>query len=535
MVDYYILQHLVREFQILKDSVVVECFTQERNSLYLQFYNGDVLKTLQFCSEPSLESIFLRKDFAKARSNFKDLFPELLGNKCFEVKLLQGERLVVFAFDKLSLWFVLFGGSKTNCFLVDNDTNIIGSFLRPKEFVGKSINSILQVRTKSAPETLQKYLQQVKFFSKETAKYVCKKLNLTCDTKFESLSNEIKEQIENISEQIAKEMVSTKEFYVFFHNHKYFVSLLLLDNYILTSKFDSISEAVRYCFVQSIIYCQAKERYKELEQKLLKEYKYFKKELEDFSKQKEIEKKINEYQNYADLLISQPDLFKKGLDEIILSDFEGKPLRIPLKSELNLRENAELYYKKIKKLKSSMASLPKKLEVVQNRLSKIEVAIENLHKISNYLKIKEFEKQFQDIIKEVEPTEETNEQPQKFRKFKIEDGAILYVGKNAKNNEELTFGFANPNDFWFHAREVGGSHCVLKYSKGKEPPREIIEKAAEIAAYFSKARNSEFAPVSFTQRKYIRKPKRIEKGTVTLMREEVIFVKPKKPEDYLGD
>jgi len=71
----------------------------------------------------------------------------------------------------------------------------------------------------------------------------------------------------------------------------------------------------------------------------------------------------------------------------------------------------------------------------------------------------------------------------------------------------------------------------LKLSKGKMPSKELIERAAQIAAYFSKARNSKFVPVSYTQRKYVRKPKGAPAGTVLLEREEVIFVTPKIPDE----
>ncbi|MFN3307356.1 MAG: NFACT RNA binding domain-containing protein, partial [Candidatus Kapaibacteriota bacterium] len=90
--------------------------------------------------------------------------------------------------------------------------------------------------------------------------------------------------------------------------------------------------------------------------------------------------------------------------------------------------------------------------------------------------------------------------------------------------------FARPNDYWFHTRTASGSHCVLRMSGGKSPTKEIIEKAAQIAAYFSKARNSDYVPVSYTQRKFVRKAKRGETGSAVLIREDVIFVEPKKPE-----
>ncbi|ROL56018.1 DUF814 domain-containing protein [Bacteroidetes/Chlorobi group bacterium Naka2016] len=530
MRDYFTLKLLVREFQSLVGSVVVECFTQEKNSLYIQFYNGEKIETLQFSTESGLEAIFLRKVFSKARSNFKDLFPEIIGLKCNAVQLLEGERIVVFDLNGLELLFVLFGGAKTNAFLIDKEGKIIDSFLKPKEFVGKSIEIIREKKTKQEPETVGEYLLRVKYFPKEIAFYTCKKISLDCKAKLEVLPQDIMHLVDETIEQTKQKIEEASEFYVYFANHKYFISPIDLEDSTILKKFQSISEAVNFVYVQSIVYKQAKEKYKEIERQLETEYKYFKKELEDFQRTKQIESKIKEYQLFADLLISQPDLTKKGYKTIDIVDFAGRTIRIPLKPELNLRENAENYYQKIKKLKLQTATSSRKIDVIQKKFETIKLAIETLRKIENYLEIYDFEKQFADLLNQVEVFKQPKETPERFRSFEIDEGVVIYVGKNAKNNEELTFGFAKPNDYWFHARDVGGSHCVLKYSKGKEPTKEIIKKAAEIAAYYSKARNSDYVPVSYTQRKYIRKPKKAEKGTVVMMREEVVFVTPKKPE-----
>jgi predicted ribosome quality control (RQC) complex YloA/Tae2 family protein len=106
---------------------------------------------------------------------------------------------------------------------------------------------------------------------------------------------------------------------------------------------------------------------------------------------------------------------------------------------------------------------------------------------------------------------------------------VLYVGKNAKNNDELTMKFAKPNDIWLHARGVGGSHCVIRVD-GSEPSKSIIKEAAAIAAFYSKAKTSNLAPVAYTYKKYVTKPKGANPGAVVVRREEVVLVEPYKPE-----
>ena len=120
------------------------------------------------------------------------------------------------------------------------------------------------------------------------------------------------------------------------------------------------------------------------------------------------------------------------------------------------------------------------------------------------------------------------EKPLPFRLFNLPSGSIVYVGKSAKSNTELTFSFARPNDYFFHVRGYEGAHTILKAKvpKGQRPRKEDIESAASIAAYFSKAKKQKNVPVSYTQRKYLKKNKKGKPGSVILMREQVIFIEP---------
>ncbi|MFN3781944.1 MAG: hypothetical protein ACK4SO_07190, partial [Candidatus Kapaibacteriota bacterium] len=160
MKDYYTLYHLVEELKFLRGWVFFECFTQERNSLFLQFTDGKDISTIQFSAETGLESLFLRGTFHKARSNFKDLFSELLGERCIDVYIPKNERIVVLVLNSFELWFVLFGGSKTNVFVLDKEKNIVDSFLRPKQYIGKKIQDVIEQKATQNIETVADYLQK---------------------------------------------------------------------------------------------------------------------------------------------------------------------------------------------------------------------------------------------------------------------------------------------------------------------------------------------------------------------------------------
>ena len=106
----------------------------------------------------------------------------------------------------------------------------------------------------------------------------------------------------------------------------------------------------------------------------------------------------------------------------------------------------------------------------------------------------------------------------------------VYAGKSDRDNDLLSLKDADQNDWWFHVRGMPGSHVILKAFKGEKPGRDVLESAASIAAYHSKARNAGTVAVSCTLVKFVSKPRRAQPGTVAIRREIVLKVKPSLPE-----
>ena len=123
---------------------------------------------------------------------------------------------------------------------------------------------------------------------------------------------------------------------------------------------------------------------------------------------------------------------------------------------------------------------------------------------------------------------ETVPQPQDlFRRYEHMGFEIL-VGKNAKNNDLLTREYAWKEDLWLHAKDVSGSHVVVKYQSGKPFPEPVVERAAQLAAFFSKRKHDTLCPVTVTPRKYVRKAKGLPDGAVIVDKEKVVLVEPRE-------
>ena len=121
-----------------------------------------------------------------------------------------------------------------------------------------------------------------------------------------------------------------------------------------------------------------------------------------------------------------------------------------------------------------------------------------------------------------------------FREFQLDNDWVVFVGKSATSNDELTFAFAQKDDYWFHAWQAAGSHVVLRApNKRAIPDKKILNQAAALAAYYSKAKTSAKVPVIYTRVKYVRKI-RGAAGKVTCTNEKELMVKPLKPELVIG-
>jgi predicted ribosome quality control (RQC) complex YloA/Tae2 family protein len=225
------------------------------------------------------------------------------------------------------------------------------------------------------------------------------------------------------------------------------------------------------------------------------------------------------YDEIGHILMANLHQINRGDTEVVLDNFyRNEPITIELKKDLSPQNNAANYYQKAKNRKKELGLKQKQHEACSIRLQENNTILE---KIENA----QFLKDLKPWLKEEKAG---NEVPlkEKFRKFECQ-GFQIYVGKNAKNNDELTLKFAHKEDLWLHAKGVSGSHVIIKHKQMQSFPQPVIEKAAQIAAHYSSSAGSQLVPVIFTPKKFVRKPKGANPGQVSVEKEEVILVEPK--------
>ncbi len=198
-----------------------------------------------------------------------------------------------------------------------------------------------------------------------------------------------------------------------------------------------------------------------------------------------------------------------------LNYYTNKTVQVPLDPEMTPLENAKKYFDRYGKLKRTF-------EALTLRIEETRIEITHLESIASALDIAESEADLAQIREELvqcgyirQRSSKKNKQQQKSRPYhyRSSDGYDIYVGKNNFQNDELTFHFSEGNDWWFHAKQMPGSHVLVRTKTGELPDR-VFEEAAALAAWYSKGRGSEKVEIDYLQKKNVKKPNGSKPGFV---------------------
>lgn len=247
--------------------------------------------------------------------------------------------------------------------------------------------------------------------------------------------------------------------------------------------------------------------------------------------------KMETYKLYGELITS--NLYRipnYNQENITLENYydNNSPISIPLDSTISPSANAKKFFKKYRKLQNTASIVKKQKEAIKLELDYLDSIV---YEINNCTNLDELDAVIAEIsedygisnVKKDESTKKTKKPVANMpTEYKI-DGYTILVGKNNKQNDNLTCKLAKKNDLWFHTKDIHGSHVVLRLDKNKKATDSIIYKCATIAAYYSKAKLSQNVPVDYTFIKYVRKPNGAKPGMVIYTDNKTLYVNPKSP------
>ena len=482
-------------------------------------------------------------------TNFTMMLRKYLeGAKLLKIKQLDNDRVVYFEFltrnelgDKLPLLLSAeIMGRYSNVILINQSTNKIIDTIKHVGMDQNRYRTLLPGATYRQPPTQNKenpFEQESNTFEKLIQKYPNR----------EVLADSLLKQYQGISRDnalaLADKLHSSNNFVQAFNDF-----LAMTEDPIPTmngnnfsifadnpndKKFTTLSEMLDIFYHTKANRDRVQQQGGQLLHVIRKNLQRNKKKLKKLSNELKATENADEYRIKGEVLTTYLYQIKRGMTKIALPNFydNNKEITISLSNQLSPSQNAQKYFKKYQKLKNAVTFVNEQIELTKKEvayLEEIQTQIElatpaDLNDIKTELQQEGYIKKKQQKSKH-----SSRVKINKPESFIASDGTEILVGKNNLQNEKLTLHTAKKTDIWLHAKNIPGSHVIIK---SNNPSDETLFEAAMLAAYFSKFRSSANVPIDYVQVKNIRKPNGSKPGFVIYEGQKTLTVTP--TEDFV--
>jgi predicted ribosome quality control (RQC) complex YloA/Tae2 family protein len=540
--NYFTLYHVARELhERLAGGYLFEIHSQEKNEITLSFVtlDGTHLQLTMTVRSPDF-SISTREGLNRKRRNSVGIMSQVDERQVTEVTMAPGDREIRFLLDDGHFIVLRFYSAGTNVLLV-RDGRIVEAFKESRELEGhsfdedaakppvfRSIEAIAGnealfcslLETSDEQEPLERRLSSfLPGFDRGLSRQLILRAggDLSSQALFRAFSG------------LFYELASPSPSVIQYPGQPPVFSILEAPEASPRTAFEQIIEALNHytrCMHRfRHMHASASARRSELSRRIGKLEKELDRPVDNNS-----EEMAMRFETYGHLLTAAIGKADPSSGEVTVPDIftEGNPeVKITVKPQLNMQQNAAWHFlqaskarKRVQSIATRHAMLREELQSNREELQKLDAA-ETPEAVGELLERKAAGGRRQST-RMPQPEER---HAGKFRTVPLSPTITLFVGKNAANNELLTFDNARPDDIWLHARGASGSHCILK-GAGMHNMTEI-RRAAEIAAWYSSARNSGLVPVIYTFRKYVRRSGKAP-GSVIVEREKVVMARPLK-------
>ena len=232
----------------------------------------------------------------------------------------------------------------------------------------------------------------------------------------------------------------------------------------------------------------------------------------------------------GDIVTANIHRIVKGQTTVTCEDFYDENMAsidIPISPILSPQQNAAKFYKDYAKLKNAEKELTKQIEMGENELTYLRSVLDELNRAETEAELEEIRRELQEggYLRADGGKRKMKQGKLPPMRFESTDGYPIYVGRNNKQNDELTFRLARKDDLWLHAQKVHGSHVIISCG-GTTPPDDTITQAAQLAAHYAESRGGQNLPVDVTPVKQVKKPANGKPGMVIYHTYRTIYVNP---------
>ena len=528
--NYYFLRQLAPALtERLRGYRVAVCFTQEKDELVIGLTNGTAEFWLKAQLGANFPALALPETFQRARANSVDLFSDMLGQQVETVAAWPQDRVVQFNFRSGARLVLKLYGPRPNAIfrptpdgkaqlfhqklLADADLRPQPAPLAETPPPSESAQSVKSV--KSAVQKLPSPLADLPL------RYL--RLN-----GYDPAPPETKTRLVN---QVLAQLETPAHYYLIQLDGRTRLSLLPLGEVLETFAGTDPVAALRR-FVPMALGRRALEmETKQLRQLL--ERRATEADTAAAHARQRLHALAHEagYRHTADLIMANLHDIPAGATQIEVLDFyTNQPKVIKLKRTEKPQFTAENLYRKGKNQQIEERQLT---ERIARREAEAFTALERLEEMDTQPALAEL-RGLRTWRKQhgLDPAPTAAKAPTELPFKVFEDrGFTILVGRNAANNDLLTQKYAHKDDLWLHAKDVTGSHVVIRHKAGQPVPEPVVEHAAMLAGWYSRRQHDTLCPVTVTPKKFVRKPKGALPGQVVVERERVVLVKPGNPFD----
>jgi len=512
--SYYLIRKVTEELQKrILGWKIGACFSQNKDELIILLYHDQDEFIIRVDQRSIFSCLSFPEEFHRARKNSIDLFQQISGLSIAEIYQYPDERAFHFNLGSgFILLFKLFGNQSN--LLLFKDGSILEVF---KSSLKKDFNITLESFGRQISQDRETFIAcegDIRKMYPAFDKTINQRLH---QAGYDELPPAKKW---DMVQQILKEL-NSNQFYICRSQDTIKLSLFKCEDCITEYK-NPILSLTR--FHHEYIVHDALNRAKKTSLgQIEKSIRAGKSYIDNNQKKLSAIQSNTGYNQIADILMANLNNIQPGQKEVTLLNFyTNTEITIKLKENMSPQKVAENYYRKFK-------NQEREIKILNQNIESRKKKIEDLLVLKGAIETAEDLKSLKRLLKEEDKAKNTSLKSP-FKEYELLDFKIL-VGRSAKNNDELTFKASSKDDLWLHARGVAGSHVVIRNKPGQSFPKPVIEKGAQLAAYYSKHKNESTSPVIYTLRKYVRKRKGLAPGEVLVEKEKVILVQPKNYEN----
>ena len=517
--NYYFLRQLAPALTArLRGFRVASCFSQEKDELVIGLLSDT---GAEFWLKAQLGAAFpalaLPETFQRARQNSVDLLPELLGRTVASVVAWPQDRVLQFTFeeDGATLVFKLYGPRPNAIFRPAADA--------PTQLFHQRYTAdaeLVPAPESASPPPLSASGKLPPALADLPARYLREQRS------YDPAPLETKQRL---AQELLAELENPAHYYLIQLDGRTRLSLVPLGDVLQTLPGSDPIGALR-----RFIPLALSRRALETERRQLRQLLERRADEADTSAQmasQRLHALAHEagYRHRADLIMAHLHDIKPGAAQLEVVDFyTNEPVILKLKPLEKPQRTAENLYRKAKNQQIEERQLTERIARREaEALQALELLEEldaqaTLHELRN---LRAWRKQH-GLDPSAAPAKAGTELP--FKVFE-DRGFTILVGRNAANNDLLTQKYAHKDDLWLHAKDVTGSHVVIRHRAGQPVPEPVVEHAAQLAGWYSRRQHDSLCPVTVTPKKFVRKPKGSLPGQVVVERERVVLVVPGNP------